>query len=164
MTVPIQIPWDLYLGKLVVWCETVAAGVRHAVLLPRLDTIFGPSREDPAGETEYGSLDWRLISPREQDWTRYREMVAKQVERYGIRYHMQRVENVAEWVGGRKVVVPQYHIWLYRDDDVLATIERLYSESDPVARRGSWAELLAWAPAAPNLTTTDQERNEDGHH
>jgi hypothetical protein len=43
-------------------------------------------------------------------------MVAKQAERFGIAYRMQRVENVAEWVGGRKVVVPQYHLWLYADE------------------------------------------------
>ena len=35
MTVPIQIPWDLYLGKVAVWCDCVNAGVRRAVLLPR---------------------------------------------------------------------------------------------------------------------------------
>ena len=45
MTVPIVIPWDLYQGKLVVWCEAVAAGARRAVLLPRLDTIFAPQQD-----------------------------------------------------------------------------------------------------------------------
>lgn len=163
MTVPIQIAWDLYLGKLVVWCETVAAGARRAVLLPRLDTIFAPLQEDPGGEIAYRSLDWRLVSPREEDWDRYRQMVEKQTARYGIRFRMQRVENVAEWVGGRKVVVPQYHIWLYRDQDTHEAIERLYAASDPMDRRRLWAELLAWTPAATE-STTEQERNKDGHH
>ena len=72
VTVPIVIPWDLYEGKLVVWCEAVAAGARRAVLLPRLDTIFAPVQEDPAREREYVALDWRLVSPREADWTRTR--------------------------------------------------------------------------------------------
>ena len=144
MTVPIVIPWDLYQGKLVVWCETVAAGARRAVLLPRLDTIFAPIHEDPAREQEYDALDWRLVSPREQDWEKYREMVRKQAERYGIQHRMQRVENVAEWVHGKKVVVPQYHLWLYREDAVNAKIEELYAESDPQKRRELWRELLAW--------------------
>ncbi|NIP80148.1 MAG: hypothetical protein GWM90_13375, partial [Gemmatimonadetes bacterium] len=89
----------------VVWCEAVAAGARRAVLLPRLDTIFAPVHEDPQRELEYDALDWRLVSPRESDWQKYDELVRKHATRYGIRYRMQRVENVAEWVGGRKVVV-----------------------------------------------------------
>lgn len=148
MTVPIVIPWDLYHGKLVVWCEAVSAGARRAVLLPRLDTIFAPVEEDPAREREYHTLDWRLVSPREADWQRYREMVEKQSARSGIRYRMQRVENVAEWVGGRKVVVPQYHLWLYRDEAVAAEIDELYAESDAETRRRLWRELLAWQTSA----------------
>ena len=154
MTVPIVIPWDLYQGKLVVWCETVAAGARRAVLLPRLDTIFAPVEEDPARERAYESLDWRLVSPREADWSRYEEMVSKQAARYEITYRMQRVENVAEWVGGRQVVVPQYHLWLYRGDEVPAEIDRLYAESDAEARRRLWRELLAWQTPA-NLRTEE---------
>jgi hypothetical protein len=148
MAVPIVIAWDLYEGKLSVWCEAVAAGARRAVLLPRLDTIFGPAEEDPAREREYGSLDWRLISPRETDWARYERMVAKQAERYGVAYRMQRVENVAEWVGGRKVVVPQYHLWLYAAEETAVRIEELYAESDPARRGRLWRELLAWQTLA----------------
>ena len=152
MTVPIVIPWDLYQGKLTVWCEAVAAGARRAVLLPRLDTIFAPVEEDPARERAYHSLDWRLVSPREEDWTRYREMVEKQVARWGIRYRMQRVESVAEWVQGRKVVVPQYHVWLYGEAEVEAAIGELYAEPDARERRRLWRELLAWqAPAQPRM-------------
>lgn len=148
MTVPIVIPWDLYQGQLVVWCEAVAAGARRAVLLSRLDTIFAPTREDPAREQEYGDLDWRLVSPKESDWRRYQEMVEKHVARYGIRYRMQRVENVAEWVGGSKVVVPQYHLWLFRDDAVAERIDELYAESDAGRRRELWRELLTWQTSA----------------
>ncbi len=144
MTVPIVIPWDLYQGKLVVWCEVVAAGARKAVLLPRLDTIFAPDHEDPARERGYDALDWRLVSPREEDWRKYREMVREQAERYGLRHRMQRVENVAEWVHGKKVVVPQYHLWLYREDAVDEKIDELYAESDPQKRRALWRELLTW--------------------
>ena len=154
MTVPIVIPWDLYQGKLVVWCEAVAAGARRAVLLPRLDTIFAPVEEDPARERAYESLDWRLVSPREADWSRYEEMVAKQTSRYGIVYRMQRVENVAEWVGGRQVVVPQYHLWLYGGEEIAAEIDGLYAESDPERRRLLWRELLAWQTPA-NLSTEE---------
>ena len=50
MTVPIQISWDMYQGKVAVWCECLGAGVRRAVLLPRLDPIFAPTEEDPARE------------------------------------------------------------------------------------------------------------------
>jgi hypothetical protein len=114
------------------------------VLLPRLDTIFAPVEEDPARERPYQSLDWRLVSPRESDWATYRDMVEKQATRYGIRYRMQRVESVAEWVGGRKVVVPQYHLWLFIEEVVEAEIEDLYAESDPTERRRLWRELLAW--------------------
>lgn len=148
MTVPIVIPWDLYQGKLVVWCEAVAAGARRAVLLPRLDTIFAPDREDPGREQAYAALDWRLVSPRESDWLKYQEMVKKQVERYGIHYRMQRVENVAEWVGERKIVVPQYHLWLYRDPAVESRIDDLYAEPDAERRRELWRELLAWQTPA----------------
>lgn len=155
MTVPIVIPWDLYQGKLVVWCEAVAAGARRAVLLTRLDTIFAPVEEDPARERAYDSLDWRLVSPREQDWTKYGEMVEKQAARYGIRYRMQRVESVAEWVRGKKVVVPQYHLWLYREEAVAAEIEELYAEPDPRQRRRLWGELLAWQAPAQLMTEED---------
>ena len=144
MTVPIVIPWDLYQGKLVVWCEAVAAGARNAVLLPRLDTIFAPVQEDPAREQDYDALDWRLVSPTEADWQKYEAMVRKHARRHGIQYRMQRVENVAEWVHGRKVVVPQYHLWLYRDGAVNARIEELYAEPDPEKRRRLWRELLTW--------------------
>lgn len=155
MTVPIVVPWDLYQGKLVVWCEAVAAGARRAVLLPRLDTIFAPVREDPAREREYAALDWRLVSPRESDWSKYEEMVKKHASRYDIGYRMQRVENVAEWVGGSKVVVPQYHLWLYRDDAVSAEIDQLYAQPDAEKRRRLWRDLLAWQ------TPAQQPREED---
>ena len=155
MTVPIVIPWDLYQGKLLVWCEAVAAGARRAVLLPRLDTIFAPLEEDPQRERPYESLDWRLVSPREEDWTKYEEMVSKQAGRYGIRYRMQRVENVAEWVQGRKVVVPQYHLWLYREAAVGDSIDDLYAQPDAVERRRLWRELLAWQSPAQLRTEED---------
>ena len=148
MTVPIQIPWDLYLGRVVVWCECLSAGVRRAVLLPRLDTIFGPAEEDPARELPREELDWRLISPTESDWRQYRALVAKQAERAGVLVHAQRVENVARWIGRRSVAVPQYHLWLYRDVEVGRVIEALYDEPDTAARREKWRWLLAWtAPA-----------------
>jgi hypothetical protein len=155
MTVPIVIPWDLYHGKVVVWCEAVAAGARRAVLLPRLDTIFSPEEEDPTRERGYDTLDWRLVSPRESDWDRYDEMVAKQANRYGVAYRKQRVENVAEWVGGRKVVVPQYHLWLYADPEVGARIDDLYAEADAERRRDLWRELLAWQTSAKLETEED---------
>ena len=144
MTVPIQIPWDLYLGRVVVWCECLRAGVRRAVLLPRLDTIFGPAEEDPARELPREELEWRLISPTESDWVQYRSLVAKQAERAGVRVHIQRVENVARWIGGRQAAVPQYHLWLFRDDEVGAAIERLYDETDQEQRRSKWQWLLSW--------------------
>lgn len=148
MTVPIQIPWDLYQGKITVWCECLIAEVRRAVLLPRLDTIFGPREEDPARETEYRQLDWRLISPTEADWLRYRELVEKQAARAHVHWRMQRVENIARWVDGRQVAVPQYHMWLYGDDAVAPVIDRLYDELDARKRRELWRWLLAWtAPA-----------------
>jgi hypothetical protein len=152
MTVPIVIPWDLYEGKVVVWCEAVAAGARRAVLLPRLDTIFAPRVEDPAREQAYESLDWQLVSPREADWTKYEEMVARHAARYGIRHRRQRVENIAEWVRGRQVVVPQYHMWLYGDEAVEADLDRLYAEPDAERRRGLWSELLAWTTSAKPRT------------
>jgi len=155
VTVPIVIPWDMYHGKLVVWCEAVAAGARRAVLLPRLDTIFAPLREDPTREQEYAALDWQLVSPRESDWAKYRELVEQHVSRYGIQYRMQRVENVAEWVGGSKVVVPQYHMWLYRDEAVSAEINELYAEADAGARRDLWRDLLAWQTSAQPMTEED---------
>lgn len=154
MTVPIVIPWDLYQGKLVVWCEAVAAGARRAVLLPRLDTIFAPVEEDPARERRYAELDWRLVSPTEAEWSKYREMVEKQAARYGVEFRMQRVENVAEWVRGRKVVVPQYHLWLYRDPAVAVEIDELYAESSADRRSRLWRELLAWQTPA-NLRTEE---------
>ena len=148
MTVPIQIPWDLYLGRVVVWCECLRAGVRRAVLLPRLDTIFGPAEEDPARELPREELEWRLISPTEGDWVQYRALVEKQAERAGISIHIQRVENVARWIGGRQAAVPQYHLWLYRSEEVGAAIERLYDETEPDKRREMWQWLLEWtAPA-----------------
>jgi hypothetical protein len=154
LTVPIMIPWDLYHGKLVVWCEAVAAGARRAVLLPRLDTIFAPAEEDPSREREYRTLDWRLVSPHESDWSNYEVMVAKQASRHGISYRMQRVENVAEWVGGRKVVVPQYHMWLYADPQVVELIDELYAQADADRRGRLWRELLAWQTPV-NLQTEE---------
>ena len=148
MTVPIQIPWDLYLGRVVVWCECLAAGVRRAVLLPRLDTIFGPAEEDPARELPRDELEWRLISPTESDWRQYRTLVEKQAERAGAHVHIQRVENVARWLGGKQAAVPQYHLWLFREEAVGRRIEVLYDETDPARRREEWRWLLAWtAPA-----------------
>jgi hypothetical protein len=150
MTVPIQIPWDLYLGRVVVWCECLAAGVRRAVLLPRLDTIFGPAEEDPARELPREALEWRLISPTEGDWRQYRALVETQAGRGDVHVHDQRVENVARWIGGRQAAVPQFHLWLYRDEDVGRRIRALYDETDPARRREEWQWLLAWtAPAAP---------------
>src|SRR5690606_918748 len=125
-----------------------AAGVRRAVLLPRLDAIFSPVSEDPSRELPYTELDWRLVSPTEADWNRYRALAEKQAERLGLRCHAQRVENIARWVDGQAVAVPQYHIWLYRDEAVGEAIERLYDETDPGERRALWRWLLAWtAPA-----------------
>lgn len=148
MTVPIQIPWDLHLGRVGVWCECVRVGVRRAVLLPRLDTIFGPVEEDPARELPRDELNWRLISPTEEDWRQYRALVAKQAERAGLRLHTQRTENVARWIGGRQTAVPQYHLWLYHDDEVGRAIEALYEETDRSSQRERWQWLLAWtAPA-----------------
>jgi hypothetical protein len=149
MTVPIQIAWDLYQGKVAVWCECLVAGVRRAVLLPRLDPIFAPLEEDPARERPYSQLDWRLVSPQEDDWTRYREIVEKMVRRSRLECRLQRVESMARWVGGRQVAVPQYHIWLYRDESVSRMIDKLYDEVDVQARRSMWRWLLAWTtPAA----------------
>ena len=144
MTVPIQIAWDLYQGKTAVWCECMTAGVRRAVLLPRLDPIFAPIEEDPARELPRTQLDWRLVSPNETDWRRYRDMVEKHATRAGIKWRAQRVENVASWFGGRQVAVPQYHIWLYRDEGVAAALDRLYDEVDPSERRALWRWLLSW--------------------
>lgn len=146
MTVPIQISWDLHLGRIVVWCECLVAGVRRAVLLPRLDTIFSPVDEDPARELVYGELDWRLVSPTEADWTRYREMAERQAARAGLQLRAQRVENVGRWMGGRQVIVPQYHLWLFRDPEVGAAIERLYEEPSSDERRRLWRWLLSWTP------------------
>lgn len=148
MSVPIQIPWDLYLGRVVVWCECLNAGVRRAVLLPRLDTIFGPAEEDPAREQPRDELEWRLISPTESDWRQYRALVEKQAERAGARIHIQRVENVARWLGKTQSAVPQYNLWLYSDDETGRRIEALYDMTDPARRRDEWQWLLAWtAPA-----------------
>lgn len=148
MTVPIQISWDLYAGKLAVWCECLRAGARRAVLLPRLDTIFAPVQEDPARELPYESLDWRLVSPTEADWRHYRGLVEKHAGRHGLRHRVQRVENLARWAGQRRVAVPQYHIWLYRDEAVGETIDRLYDTVEARKRRRLWRWLLEWtAPA-----------------
>lgn len=155
MTVPIQISWDLHLGRVAVWCECLAAGVRRAVLLPRLDAIFSPVAEDPSRELPYTELDWRLVSPTEADWDRYRALVEKQAERHGLRCRMQRVENIARWVGGHTVAVPQYHIWLYRDEAVGEAIERLYDETDGGERRALWRWLLAWTAPAKTFEPYD---------
>lgn len=149
MTVPIQIPWDLYLGRVVVWCECLNAGVRRAVLLPRLDTIFGPAEEDPARELPREELEWRLISPTEGDWTQYRALVAKQAGHADVRVRIQRVENVARWIGGTQAAVPQYHLWLYREEEVGSAIEALYEETDAERRRTKWQWLLAWTEPVP---------------
>lgn len=154
MSVPIQIPWDLFHGKIVVWCECLRAGARRAVLLPRLDTIFGPGEEDPAREQPYASLDWRLISPTETDWQRYTELVRKQAERSDVQWLSQRVEQIARWVNGRSVAAPQYHLWLYREDAVRGHIEALYEETDPARRRERWRWLLAWTAPAGTETPT----------
>jgi hypothetical protein len=155
LTVPIQIPWDLFLGRSEVWCECLLAGSRRAVLLHRLDTIFGPADEDPQREHAREALDWRLISPTEADWTRYRELVEKQATRAGVRMHAQRVENVARWIGGKPLSVPQYHLWLFVEPQVLETIEKLYDEPDPQQRRGLWRWLLGWtAPRTDTEPTT----------
>jgi hypothetical protein len=152
MTVPIQISWDLYHGKMAVWCECLRAGARRAVLLPRLDTIFAPREEDPGRTTEYERLDWRLVSPTEADWARYLELARKQADRAGLAVHVQRIETIASWAGGRRVAVPQYHVWLYADESVGGEIRRLYEQPEPQARRGIWQWLLAWTTpaAAPN--------------
>jgi hypothetical protein len=144
VTVPIVIPWDMYLGRVVVWCECLNAGVRRAVLLPRLDTIFGPAEEDPTGGTPREELDWRLISPTEADWRQYQGMVEKQATRAGVRVLKQRVENVARWIGGRQAAVPQYHLWLFRDPDVGRAIQALYDETDRSSQREQWQWLLSW--------------------
>jgi hypothetical protein len=149
MTVPIQVPWDLYLGRVVVWCECLEAGVRRAVLLPRLDTIFGPAEEDPQREMRREELDWRLISPTEHDWRQYQSLVGKQAERAGVRVHAQRVENIARWMGGRQAAVPQYHLWLFRDEQAGQRIQALYDETDPARRRAEWQWLLAWTAPGP---------------
>jgi hypothetical protein len=154
MTVPIQISWDLFDGKVVVWCECLRAGVRRSVLLPRLDTIFAPVEEDPARERPYASLDWRLVSPTEADWDRYRDLVGKAAARSEVSWLAQRIENVARWVGGRPVAAPQYHIWLYREDAVETRIRALYDEIDPERRRAHWRWLLAWTPPAGSRTPT----------
>jgi hypothetical protein len=155
MTVPIQIPWDLYLGRVVVWCECLTAGVRRAVLLPRLDTIFGPLEEDPARELKREELEWRLISPVESDWIQYRALVDKQAARAGVRIHSQRVESIGQFMGGRQASVPQYHLWLYREDDVAVAIHALYDETDPSKRREMWRWLLEWT--APNGVVNAQK-------
>ena len=154
MTVPIQIPWDLYHGKVAVWCECVNAGVRRAVLLPRLDPIFAPHEEDPARERPRAKLDWRLVSPTEADWRRYCDMVAKTAERAGVQWRAQRVENVASWVGGKQVAVPQYHVWLFKHEGVAAAIDRLYEEVDTQERRNLWRWLLSWTTPAASRNYT----------
>jgi hypothetical protein len=152
MTVPIQIPWDYLAGQARVWCDCIAVGARRAVLLPRLEAVFSPLQEDPARELPRAELEWRLVSPTEADWTKYRALVEKQAERERVGYRVQRVENVARWAGGRRVIVPQYHLWLYRDPEAGRRIEALYEEPDPHKRRGHWRWLLAWtAPAVREL-------------
>lgn len=157
MTVPIQISWDLYLGKVAVWCECLRAGVRRAVLLPRLDTIFAPREEDPARERAYDDLDWRLVSPTEADWEHYRELAVKQADRHGLQHRVQRVEDLAQWADGDRVAVPRYHIWLYRDPDVAERIDGLYDELDPEARRRRWRWLLAWTAPADRPASSSSE-------
>lgn len=154
MSVPILVPWDMYLGRVVVWTECLNAGVRRAVLLPRLDTIFGPAEEDPARDTPREELDWRLLSPTEADWTQYRALVEKQATRAGLRILAQRVENVAQWIGGRQVAVPQYHLWLFRHEDVGRAIQALYDEADPARRREQWQWLLEWTSPSARSTET----------
>lgn len=156
MSVPILIPWDMYLGRVVVWCECLNAGVRRAVLLPRLDTIFGPAEEDPARELPREELDWRLLSPTEGDWQQYRSMVEKQATRAGVRVTAQRVENVARWIGGRQVAVPQYHLWLFREEAVGQAIQELYDAADPSSRREQWQWLLSWT--APSSAQQQENR------
>jgi hypothetical protein len=144
MSVPIMIPWDMYLGRVVVWCECLNAGVRRAVLLPRLDTIFGPAEEDPTGETPREELDWRLISPTETDWRQYHSLVEKQATRAGVSVLSQRVENVARWMGGRQAAVPQYHLWLFREEEIGHAIQALYDQPDRSSQREQWQWLLSW--------------------
>lgn len=149
MSVPIQIAWDLFEGKIAVWCECLVAGARRAVLLPRLDPIFAPLEADPSREIPYAQLDWRLVSPTEADWLRYRELIDKIAKRAQLTVHAQRVESIARWVGGRQVAVPQYHFWLYRDPAIEPIIHQLYDELDVQQRRSLWRHLLAWtSPAA----------------
>jgi hypothetical protein len=154
MSVPIQIPWDLFHGKIVVWCECLRAGARRAVLLPKLDTIFAPVEEDPAREQQWAGLDWRLVSPTETDWDHYTELVRKQADRAAIGWTAQRVEAIARWVNGRSVAAPQYHLWLYADDTVRERIEALYDETDPARRREHWQWLLTWTAPAGTETPT----------
>lgn len=155
MTVPIQISWDLYLGRVSVWCDVLNAGARRAVLLPRLDTIFSPIEQDPTRERPREALDWRLVSPTEDDWARYHALVEKEAARHGLEHRFQRVENLARWMGGLQVAVPQYHIWLYRGEVVADTIDRLYIELDPRQRRGLWRWLLAWTTPAETFEPYD---------
>src|SRR5690625_572871 len=155
MTVPIQISWDLHLGRVAVWCETLAAGVRRAVLLPPLDTIFSPVEQDPTRELPREELDWRLVSQTEEAWARYRALVEKETERHGIRYRVQRVENVARCMGGRQVAVPQFHTWIYREEPVAETIDPPNMELDRDRRRGIWRWLLAWTAPAENFEPCD---------
>jgi hypothetical protein len=61
-----------------------------------------------------------------------------------ITWRAQRVENVASWVGGRQVAVPQYHLWLYRHEGVAEAVDRLYDEVDQHERRALWRWLLSW--------------------
>ena len=52
--------------------------------------------------------------------------------------------DVARWLGGKQAAVPQYHLWLYREDAVGRRIQALYDVTDPVRRREEWQWLLAW--------------------
>ena len=118
------------------------------MLMPRLDTVFSPLDEDPARERVYKDLDWRLISPTESNWAHDRGLVEKAATRAGVACRAQRVESLGRWAGGRAVQVPQYHLWLYRGEDVGAAIEHLYEELDGVERRRLWGWLLGWTTPA----------------
>ena len=74
---------------------------------------------------------------------RYREMVEKMVHRAKLESRVQRVESVARWVGGRQVAVPQYHIWLYREEAVspqrsTCCTRRSIRRSDARSGDGCW--------------------------
>jgi hypothetical protein len=58
----------------------------------------------------------------------------------------QRVENVARWIGGRQGAVPQYHLWMFRDEEIGRAIQALYDDADPSSQREKWQWLLEWTP------------------